>query len=64
MPGMVEQLVWNALLENGTIVHEKGASGYVVGKAHVVRDNQHGHLLLGQQPDNPLHFAHHGGVER
>ena len=45
------------------VVHEEDARAHVVGKLHLVGDNEHGHAFVGQLTDDAEHFAHHCGVE-
>ncbi len=53
-----------ALFNNHAAVHENDPVGNVTRKGHLVRHNDHRHLLLGERPDDAQHLAGQLGVER
>ena len=61
--GVEEYLVGGAFFVDATVIHEQDSVADVVCEAHLVGDDEHGHLLLCQLPYDALHLANHGGVE-
>jgi hypothetical protein len=60
---LVEELLGRSLLDDHTVFHEDNPVGNFAGKAHFVRDHQHGHTLFGQLLHDGEHFADQLGVE-
>ena len=50
--------------DHAAIRHEGDAGGDFADEAHFVADDQHGHALLGQEPDAVQHLAHQFRIER
>ena len=61
---MLDDLVRRTLFDDHAAVHENDPVGHVSGKRHLVRHNDHRHLLLGERPDDAQHLARKLGVER
>ena len=64
MLGMVKDLVRSTLLENAAISHEQDSIGNLTGKAHLVGNDQHGHIFTRQLLHNVQNLANHLGVKR
>ena len=60
----VEEIVRRRAFQHRALVHEDDAVGHFAGKAHLVRDADHGHAVLGQIAHHQQHFAHHFRVQR
>ena len=60
---MEEYLLRCAILVDAAVIHEEDSVTDVVRKAHLVGDDDHGHLLLCQRAYDTLHLADHSGVE-
>ena len=52
-----------ALLDDDTAVHEEDAVRSVAGKLHLVRDDDHRRLVLGQLAQDAQHLAGQLGVK-
>ena len=63
MGGIVEDLLWLALLQNVALGHKQHPVGYFPGKAHLVGNNDAGHAGFHQALDNIQHFTHHFGIQ-
>ena len=50
--GPLDDLPGGALFHNNSLIHEDDLVGHVPGKGHLVRDDDHGGLLLGQGADD------------
>ena len=55
---------WRAGLDDLAAVHEHHAVGDLAGEAHLVRDADHGHAVLGEADHGVEHLLDHLGVER
>ena len=60
---MVDELLGVALLDDDTAVHEEDAVRSVAGKLHLVRDDDHRRLVLGQLGLDPATGALAEGVQ-
>ena len=63
LPGRAENLLGRAFLADSAVVHEDDLAGYVAGKAHLMGDDDHGGVFVGQLADDPQHLACQLGVE-
>lgn len=61
---VAEDLLRRALLLYLAAVHKEDARRHFARKAHLVRDDDHGHALVRKLFDEFEHFAHHFRVER
>ena len=57
LPGVLDDLPGVALFHNHASVHEYHLVGHVPGESHLMGDDDHGGLLLGQGADHPQHLA-------
>ena len=57
LPGVLNDLPGGPLLHNDAAVHKDHLVGHVPGEGHLVGDDDHGGLLLGQVPDDLEHLA-------
>ena len=64
MLGIGEEGFGSALLEDDAFVHEDDAAADVPGEGHLVRDDEHGHALVGKTLHDGEDLADHLGVER
>ena len=60
----MENFVRRSILEDVAAVHKDHTVGHVAGKAHLVRDYDHGQTCLRQPLHNVQHLADHFGVKR
>ena len=60
---MFEDLLRRTVLVDHALVHEEDAGGHIAGETHFVRDDEHGHAVPGQLPDDAEHLSHHRGVQ-
>ena len=61
---IAEELLRRRLLDDLALVHEDDAVGDRAGKAHLVRDDQHGHARARQLHHHVQHLLDHLGIER
>ena len=61
---VAEKFLWRCLLDDLTVGHEDHTVSHAAGKAHFMRDAQHGHAVFGQADHGVQHFFDHFGVER
>ena len=64
MLGIGEEGFGSALLEDDAFVHEDDTAADVPGEGHLVRDDEHGHALVGKTLHDGEDLADHLGVER
>ena len=61
--GLSKMLVGRALLDELAVGEEQDAAADLAGEVHLVRDDDHGHALLGELLHDVEHLADHLGVE-
>ena len=54
---VVDQLLCRALFHHHAAVHKQDAVGHIPGKVHLVGDDDHGGLAVGQFPQHSQHLA-------
>ena len=52
------------LFHNHTTIHEHNMVGHIARKRHLVRNNNHGHVLFGQLANNAQHLLRQFRVKR
>ena len=61
---MGKELLGRSFLHDQAFVHEDDTVGHLLGKAHLVGDDDHGHALSGQVLHDVQHLAHHLRIQR
>lgn len=61
--GVFEDFGWRPLFDDGAFVHVDDAVGDLVGEAHLVGGEEHGHAEGFEAGDDLQDFADHFGVE-
>ena len=61
---IAKYLLGRALFDDNAAVHEDDVIGNVAREGHLVRDNDHGGVLVGQLADDLEHFTGQLGIER
>ena len=64
MLGIVDDLLSRALFNNDAAVHEHDAVGDIARERHLMRHNDHGHMLSGELLDDLQHLSGKLRVER
>ena len=62
--GVVDDLASRPLLHDDTAVHEDEVIGHIAGEAHLMGDNDHGHVLGRQIADDLQHLAGQLRIQR
>ena len=57
LPGVLDDLPGGALLRDDAAIHEDDPIGHIPGEGHLVGDDDHGGVPLGQAPDDLEHLA-------
>ena len=55
--GVVDELAGRAFLHHNAAVHEQDAVGHVPGEVHLMGDDDHGGLAVGEVPQDTEDFA-------
>ena len=60
---IAEEIFRVVFLDDLTFIHEDDAVGHLAGKAHLMRNHDHSHAVLGQRHHGVQNFLDHLGIE-
>ncbi|MPN32429.1 hypothetical protein SDC9_179907 [bioreactor metagenome] len=61
--GFFKYLLWRAFFIDDPFIHIEHPGRDILGKFHLVGNNEHGHARFGQTANDRQNLAYHGGIK-